>query len=79
MATAYARGYKIYYHQTDGLWRYTDNNQPLDNNRACKRCGRKPLAEGYDACLGHIPRVVAACCGHGRDEYKYVMQEGDNQ
>jgi hypothetical protein len=27
-----------------------------------------PTSEGYDACLGFIPGVESACCGHGVEE-----------
>jgi hypothetical protein len=37
------------------LWRET----------ICPKCNRPPTPEGHDACLGHIPGVRAACCGHG--------------
>lgn len=57
------RGWEIYY---DGeQWRYTDNNELIDEMRPCKRCGKAPTKEGYDACLGHIEGVKSACCGHG--------------
>jgi len=60
---SYSRGHKIYF---DGhVWRYVDNNQIDDGSRECKRCGRKPTKEGYDACLGHIEGAKSACCGHG--------------
>ena len=63
MATAYSRGHKIYYDGTD--WRFVDTNEIDDHKRPCKRCGRVPTSEGYDACLGHIEGVTSACCGHG--------------
>lgn len=39
-----------------------------DHRRPCRRCGKAPLAGGEDACLGHIPGVTGACCGHGVDD-----------
>jgi len=27
-----------------------------------------PTPEGHDACLGKLPGVGAACCGHGVDD-----------
>lgn len=33
--------------------------------RACAQCGKHPTAEGHDACLGELPGVSFACCGHG--------------
>ena len=46
-------------------WIYSDTRKSDDGQRACRRCGRKPTAEGYDACLGHVDGVTSACCGHG--------------
>jgi len=31
----------------------------------CPVCGKQQTAEGYDACIGHIPGAISACCGHG--------------
>lgn len=38
---------------------------PYPAYRGCVECGRLPTPEGYDACLGVLPDVVSACCGHG--------------
>lgn len=72
MITSYSRGWEIYYDGKD--WRYSDNNQIHDNSRPCKRCGRMPTAEGYDACIGHIDGAVSACCGHGVED-PYVKND----
>jgi len=63
-------GHTIEY--VDGRWQYSDGI-PSDEYRPCPRCGRLPTAEGHDTCLGVIPGVSAACCGHGRDEHAYIM------
>jgi hypothetical protein len=31
----------------------------------CPLCGMVRTREGYDACLGELPGVSNACCGHG--------------
>ena len=40
----------------------------------CKSCGiaYRP-GEEPDPCLGELPGVLEACCGHGRLEKGYVM------
>jgi hypothetical protein len=63
MITSYSRGHKIEY--INNKWIYFDNKQLFDDSRPCKRCGRMPDKDGYDACLGHIQGITAACCGHG--------------
>jgi hypothetical protein len=61
-ATAHSRGHLIYH---DGqLWRYYDG-RPLPEEWPCARCGRFPTKDGHDACLGILPDVKSACCGHG--------------
>ena len=40
--------------------------------KPCKRCGKPPNKGGEDACLGHLPGVRFACCGHGEQE-GYIM------
>ena len=75
MIVSHSRGWEIYYDGKD--WRYSDNNQIHDDSRPCKRCGRMPTAEGYDACLGHMEGMSSACCGHGIEE-PYFVKENDN-
>lgn len=63
MVKSNSRGWDIYH---DGInWRYSDNDEIFDDGRPCKRCGKHPTKEGYDACLGYIKGAKHACCGHG--------------
>lgn len=65
--TSYVRGHLVTW--TGTQWVYADNGEPIKNNeRPCKRCGRMPTPEGYDACLGYIPGAKSACCGHGVED-----------
>lgn len=59
-------------------WVYADDGSPVDRKRPCARCGRMPTPEGYDACLGELPDVLNACCGHGFDDVQrgYVHEDG---
>lgn len=62
----------------DGYWVYEDNGERLPATggkiRPCKKCGKSfPLGEGeVDPCLGILPGVDNACCGHGVTEYSYI-------
>jgi len=59
-------------------WVYTDTGEPTKDNwrdRPCGKCGHMPTAEGHDPCLGTLPGVINACCGHGDVRYAYVMFE----
>lgn len=63
---SYSRGNEIYY---DGkVWRYSEAGDIEDDSLPCKRCGKLPTKEGYDACLGYIEGAAHACCGHGVEE-----------
>jgi hypothetical protein len=70
VARSYERGHEIIY--KDG-WVYADTGEPI-KARPCIRCKRMPV-DGHDACLGHIPGVSSACCGHGV-EPGYVRKTG---
>lgn len=69
-----SKGYPIHYDKEKEEWVYDDDNSPANIERPCKRCGHMPLPDGEDYCLGHIPGVKAACCGHGA-EPGYIMLE----
>ena len=64
-ATSYVRGYPAFWDSK--AWRYDDTFElvPEPDTRPCPRCGKLPTPEGYDACLGYIPEMESACCGHG--------------
>ena len=64
MATSFSRGHKIFHVCGEG-WKYCDTGELIDEMRACASCGERPTAEGHDYCLGELPGVEAACCGHG--------------
>lgn len=74
MIKSHSRGWEIYF---DGInWRYCDNDEIVNglDLRPCKRCGKMPTKEGYDACLGYIDGTKSACCGHEVSS-KYVMKK----
>jgi len=72
LVTSYSRGHEIYF---DGyVWRYIDNNQIDCGQRPCKRCGKSPTREGYDACIGYIENASSACCGHGAEQ-SYIISK----
>lgn len=54
---------------------YVDPLEPCEYNRPCINCNKFPTKEGYDACIGFIPNIKAACCGHGIDEHAYILFE----
>jgi hypothetical protein len=74
MAGSWSNGNPITF--IDGVWRYSDNMEIADNPRKCPKCGRVPTDNGHDACLGNIPGVFAACCGHGVYRGYKVLRSG---
>lgn len=71
-ASSHWRGHPIYW---DGeRWRYCDNHQPtVGNERNCGECGKARTPQGQDGCLGTLPGVTNACCGHGHQAEAYVQ------
>lgn len=70
------KGYPIHYDKEKEEWLYDDDNSPANIERPCKRCGHMSLPDGEDYCLGHIPGVKAACCGHGAEPGYIMMENG---
>ncbi len=64
MATSFLNGNKIHHSPETGKWYYEDG-QNTNELRACPKCNRLPDENGHDACLGNLPGVKNACCGHG--------------
>lgn len=67
------RGHRIEKH--NDIYVYSDTKQPVpDNiNRACGHCGLENTKEGHDGCLGTLPGLMNACCGHGNTSEAYVQ------
>ena len=58
----------------DGEWFYVDTGEPTVNNRRpCGYCMKNDTEGGHDGCLGTIPHVMNACCGHGIDKNTFVQ------
>lgn len=60
-----------------GHWRWADTHDPIGNDiRPCPHCGKRPTKQGEDGCLGHLPGVVQACCGHGIEDGYITFENG---
>jgi len=63
---------KEYFCDTGKLWAWEKGALgPYTPRRPCGHCGKHDTPEGHDACLGTLPGVINACCGHGN------MENGD--
>lgn len=71
------RGYDII-KKRDGSYIFVDNGELVSTTwhiRPCGFCGKHNTPEGHDGCLGIIPNVMNACCGHGITESAYIQFE----
>lgn len=72
MTKSYFRGHPIVF--VGGVWRYADTKEPtVGNERQCGHCEKENTKEGHDGCLGILPNVMNACCGHGNVDEAYVQ------
>ena len=71
---SYIRGHEIEFLNNE--WVYCDTKEPTVQNyreRPCRHCGRPQTEEGHDGCLGTLPGVMNACCGHGQENEAYMQ------
>lgn len=74
--TSKLRGHEIYWDGEARVWRYSDTREPTAEtwqDRPCGHCGRQNTVEGHDGCLGTLPGVANACCGHGDVGSAYIQ------
>lgn len=72
MTKSYLRGHKI--ELVDDKWTYCDTGSSTANDvRPCGYCNKENTPEGHDGCLGTLPGVMNACCGHGEILETYVQ------
>lgn len=66
------RGHPI--ERLNGEYVYSDTQTPTAGfERDCGYCGKSNTKEGHDGCLGEIPNVMNACCGHGEEREAYLQ------
>ncbi|WP_040981051.1 hypothetical protein [Oceanobacillus jeddahense] len=68
------RGHDVEYR--NGQYVFADNGNPTATtwqDRPCGYCGLYNTPEGHDGCLGTLPNVMNACCGHGDSNTAYVQ------
>lgn len=62
-------------------WLFSDTGEPTVEtweDRPCGHCGLYNTPEGHDGCLGTLPNVMNACCGHGDTLQAYVQFSNGN-
>ena len=81
MISSHLRGHEIEQDKKQDAWMFSDTREPTvdtHKDRPCAHCGQHSTPEGHDACLGTLPGVMNACCGHGHSLSAYV-QFGDGR
>jgi hypothetical protein len=61
-------GHLVEWSPKEKRWFFLDNGEPYNSStfeRECPKCGMHRTVEGHDPCLGTLPGVRFACCGHG--------------
>lgn len=59
-----------------GQWIYSDTREPTADtwkDRQCGHCHLPRTPEGHDGCLGTLPGITNACCGHGIKTAAYLQ------
>lgn len=74
MAIAYLMGNKVYTNDRGETWYYADTNQRVSKNDwlTCPACSKRARLNDPDPCLGVLPGVKNACCGHGVYKNAYI-------
>jgi hypothetical protein len=78
MVTSTSKGHKTEYISSTDTWVYSDTKEIDDESRPCKNCGKESTIEGHDSCLGELPNVQSACCGHGIEKPYAVDLDGNH-
>ena len=70
--TSFFRGHPIFFNKDE--WFYVDSGLPtVGSDRQCGHCGKESTKEGHDGCVGTLPGVMNACCGHGIVSEAYIQ------
>ncbi len=59
-----------------GISYYSDTKEPVaetHTTKPCGNCGKGYTKEGHDGCIGTLPNVMNACCGHGITADAYIQ------
>lgn len=76
-AHGYFRGHPVHWDESAQGWRYEDGGRAGfgEEVRPCAACGLTFQGSNHgepDPCLGDLPGVDNACCGHGVRDEAYV-------
>ena len=72
------RGHPVKWDEKRKEWLFCDTGEPAHTGygkRPCVKCGRVFHGSNHgdaDPCLGELPGVDNACCGHGNKDDSYI-------
>ena len=70
---SFHRGHAVIWCTSTNGWLYADKGQSIkDDKRHCGHCGKQGVKD-HDYCLGTLPGVANACCGHGDRSRAYIQ------
>lgn len=70
------RGHEIEWDERQNAFVFLGTREPTietHKDRPCGNCGLHKTPEGHDGCLGMLPGIMNACCGHGQSLDAYVQ------
>ena len=78
------RGNTIIYNEKKKIWEFEDklDSDTFTSDISKYRTVKCPNCQNYiergapDHCIGHLPEVVSACCGHGKKRGYIVFKNG---
>jgi len=78
VVTARIGGHKVFWNEGLKEYRYQDGGQLVGKGvlRDCKKCGKPMKWRDPDPCLGVLPGVAYACCGHGAEQGYIYFHSG---
>ena len=68
------RGHRIKF--VNNTWVFYDSGESVEKtwkDRPCGYCNNMPTKDDHDHCLGTLPGIMNACCGHGEISDAYVQ------
>lgn len=73
----YLRGWPIYFDEQKNEYLFEDTLESTKETFMKRPCGvcKAYIGEGPDPCLGWLPGVKNACCGHGIPRRSYIQFE----
>jgi hypothetical protein len=66
-ASSFLNGNKVIWNDEEKVWQYP-SGQNTHRPKRCPKCDKLPDKNGHDKCLGTLPGVAFACCGHGVED-----------